>query len=82
MLSAFSFLVAGGPVKVCVVGPVSLLLTSSSAAWSMIVVPSLKDCEAEKAKVLDPDVVLTVPDRDIKLRALDAAMFYLFLQQE
>ena len=40
MLSAFSFLVAGVPVKVCVVGPVSLLLTSPSAAWSMIVVPT------------------------------------------
>ena len=42
-----------------------------------IAVPSLKDWAAEKVKTFDPDVVLTVPDPVIKLRALVAAILAL-----
>ncbi len=40
---------------------------------------SLKDCDAEKVRTFVADVVLTVPDPVLKLRALDAAIVDLLL---
>jgi hypothetical protein len=41
---------------------------------TIIVVPSLKDWAAEKVRTLEPDVLLTVPDPDIRFRTLDAGI--------